>query len=331
MGIAMKRVVNRFKVVSILFLCLLCLSWLHGYNLGWAQEKGYPTKPIKLLAPYAPGSHSDLASRMAVDYLSRELKVAVVVENKDGAGGLVGAGDVHRGKADGYTILGCGDAVMTIAPLLNPNPPFDPLKDFVPICSFGVTPFAFGVHKSSPFKDMAQFVQEAKARPGQLSVGVPNIRSINQLVWEVFRKEAGISAKLLPHKGTPDMVAALLGRHIDMGVLSYSAFMSYVKSGEVRLLATTFAVPGSTCQTVAQAGYPKTVSSQNLYLVPAKTPRPIYEKLVGAFERAAKTPELIKKLETIGLISKYEGPAEVTALIKRNLAANAALIKELGL
>jgi tripartite-type tricarboxylate transporter receptor subunit TctC len=326
-----KKEINRSRIVSVLAVSLLCIGWLHGYNVGWAADEGYPTKPIKILAPYEPGSKSDLAARIAASYLAQELKVAVVVENKAGAGGLIGASDVYRGKADGYTILGCGEAVMTIALASSPNPPFDYIKAFLPICSIGNSPNAFGVHKSSPFKDIAQFVKEAKAKPGQLSVGLPQLGSIDHLLWEVFKRAAGINTKLLPHKGTGEMISALLGKHIDMAVLSYSGFTPYVKSGEVRLLATTFPVPGSTAQTFAQAGYPKIVTSRNLFFVSAKTPRPIYEKLVSAFERTAKNPELSKKLEDLGLLSKYEGPADVTTSLKEGFETNVALIEELGL
>lgn len=328
---AIKKERNRTRIVSILALIFFPLSLLYGLDAGWAEEKGYPSKPIQMLVPYEPGARSDMSARVVADYIARELKVAVVIENKAGAGGLIGAAIVSKRKPDGYTILGCGDAVMTVASFMSPNPPFDPLKDFLPICSLGVSPNAFAVYKSSPYENIAQFVKAAKDKPGQLSVGLPQLGSIVQLTWETFRKTAGITVKVVPHKGPGEMISALLGKHIDMAVLSYSGFTPYVQSGEARLLATTFAVPGSSVQTFAQAGYHKMINSGMAFFVPAKTPRPIYEKLVGAFERASKNPELKKKLGGLGLVNEFVGPAEFIPLLKEISVNNAALIEELGL
>jgi len=269
-----------FKKTCVLALGLFFLLLINGYHPAWSAETEYPYKPIKIIIPFEPGAIIDVAVRVMTEYLTRELKVPMVIENRGGAGGILGANEVLRAKPDGYTLLACGDAALTIAPLTSPNPPFDPFRDFLPICGCGGAPSAFGVYKSSPMKTLADLVKEAKENPGKVTAAITTYGGETHLDFERFRKAAGVNMKLVPYKGTGEGVSALMGRHIDMLLLSYTAFLPYLKSGEVRLLAIGETVPGSSTQTFDQAGYPGTTFPRvNGFYVTAKTPLPIYENL----------------------------------------------------
>jgi tripartite-type tricarboxylate transporter receptor subunit TctC len=326
------------SALTRVFIFVLGLSLLFGvcsHNLSWAQE-GYPSKPIKVIIPRDPGGASDLAVRVMTDYLSQELKQPIVIENKAGAGGLIGISEVNRAKPDGYTLLSVADSGMILAPMESPNPPFDTFKDFLPICAFGGTPVAFGVHQSSPFKTLADFVKEAKARPGTLNVAVTSLGNENHLTFEIFRKVAAVNLKLVPFKGTGEAIAALLGKHMDMLVLTFVGFQPYVKSNEVRLLVIGPSFPGVSVPNFTEAGYndPRLKSLLNRYntfMVSSKTPKPIYDKLVSTFKQVATNPELIKKWETIGVIPDYLGPAELTKFMKEKWDVCSLLLDELGL
>ena len=321
-----------------IFIAVLGLCLLFGFCSGtfsWAQE-GYPSKPIKIMIPRDPGGASDLAVRVMTDYLSQELKQPMIIENKGGAGGLIGISEVNKAKPDGYTLLSVADSGMILAPLQSPNPPFDTFKDFTPICAFGGTPVAFGVHHASPFKTLADFVKEAKANPGKLNVAVTSIGNENHLTFEIFRKVAAINVRLVPFKGTGEAVAALLGKHVDMLVLTYVGFQPYVKSNEVKLLVVGSSFPGASIPNFVQAGYndPRLRSlldRYNTFLVSSKTPKPIYDKLVTTFKKVVTHPELTKKWETIGVIPDYLSPDELSKFMKEKWDVCSALLDELGL
>ena len=320
------------KVFLVLALISLLLVWLHGYGPALGQEKGYPDKPVKVVIPYEPGGVIDVAVRAMADFLNRELKVPIIIENKAGAGGMIGTNEVLRAKPDGYTLLAASDSVMIISPLESPNPLYDPFKDFLPICGYGGTPVAFGVHHSSPFKTLGDLVKAAKENPGKLTVALSPIGGENHLTFEIFRKEAGVNMKLVPTTGTGPGFAALLGKHVDMLVISYIAFVPHLRSGEVRLLAAGTSVPGSSVPSFAEAGYPKAASPRyDAFFASAKTPRPIYEKLVASFKRVVNNPELGKRWENIGLFPIYKSPPEYTQFLKEKWATYSILVDELGL
>jgi tripartite-type tricarboxylate transporter receptor subunit TctC len=320
------------KLSFTLTLGMFLFIWFCGDSRVSAQEKPYPYKPIKIVIPFEPGGSIDIAVRVMTDYLTRELGVPMIVENRGGAGGMIGGSEVLRSKPDGYTLLAATDAVMIISPLKSPNPPYDTFKDFLPICAYGGSPVTFGVHKSSPLKTLADLVKEAKENPGKLTCAITQFGAENHLDLEIFRKAADVNIKIVPYKGPGEGAAALLGRHVDMIVFMYTTLLPYVKSGEARYLAAGASIPGSSIPTFAEAGFPRTTLPRyNAFFVSAKTPKPIHEKLVLAFKRVSTNPELIKKWETLGLFPDYKSPAEYTSIMKNKWDAYSKLIDDLGL
>jgi tripartite-type tricarboxylate transporter receptor subunit TctC len=326
---------NCHKLFAILTLCSSFLIWLYGHNLIWAQEKGYPNQAIKVIVPNAPGGIIDLGARLTSDYVSKELKVPMIVENRPGANGMLGGSMVLKAKPDGYTILVGGDTPLVSGPLQSPNPPYNPFKDFLPICMLGSAPAAYGVYSSSPFKTMGDFIKEAKGNPGKLSCGVTQVGSTTHLSLELLIKYSGADIKVVPYKGPPDAIAALLGKHIDMLVLTYVAFVPYAKSGEARILAVSDSVPGTTVKTLPEEGFSqpgfRACDGFLAFQVSADTPRPIHEKLVLTFERVAQNPEFIAKLDGLGIIRTYKNPAEFQEFMKLKWAVNSEVLEKLGL
>lgn len=315
-----------FMAVLVSFLGLQCST------LAWAEGKDYPNKTIKVMVPYEPGGIVDLSVRMMMDYLAKELKVPLIIENKSGASGMLGPAMVLKASPDGYYILACADAPMVSGPLQSPNPPYDPFKDFLPVGSFGVAPTAYAVSAASPFKTIADLVKFARENPGKLTCGVTTLGGSNHLSFEKFRKDAAINIKIVPFKGTGEVISALLGRHIDMLLLTHVGLLPYTKSGEARVLAVSDAVPDSDLPTLADAGFEQdTMATSNGFFVSAKTPKPIYDKLVSTLERVAKNPELVKKWKGIGITPIYRNPAAYSKLLHEKWQIAAKLINELGL
>ncbi len=315
-------------LISCLFLALI-LAW--GQQ-ACAQGKDYPNKPITFLIPFAVGGMLDAPDRVIGDYLQKELGVPVVLDNRPGAGGVIGTTEAFKAKPDGYTILSASDAVLTLSPHLSPKLAYDPFKDFLPIASFGVVPICFGVNKASSVQNIGDLVKEAKKSPGKLTFALPQLGQLDHLIFEAFKKAAGVDIKTVPYSGTGDAVAALLGKHVDLMGLSYSAFQPYVKSGDVRLVAATPKIPGSPVQNFAEAGYPQAdLYRYSSFFVSAKTPKPIYDKLVASFKKVITMPEVVKKLEAMEYVAEYVSPAQLTAHIKKTYDSYSKLTEDMGL
>lgn len=319
------------KMVFVLSLCWFFLFFFSGHDLSWAQQQGYPNKPIRIVIPTGPGGVSDLSIRVMADYLTAELKVPIIVENKIGASGMIAGAAVLKANPDGYTLLASSDGSMIHGPLELPNPPYNTFKDFLHVGGYGVAPHVYTVYASSPFKTIVDFVREAKKTPGKLSVGVTQLDS--RLKVEKFEQVVGVDLKIIPMPRVPELVSALIGKHIDLMGLSYAGSHPYIKSGEIRMLFSNFRIPGQSAPTLAEAGYPDagTVVIRNGLSVSAKTPKPIYEKLVVTLERVAKNPELHKKWIDMGIMPDYKSPAEYTADMKKKWDNESNLMKELGL
>lgn len=297
-----------------------------------AQDKGYPTKSIDVIVAAAAGGSSDIATRIVVDELSRQLKVPLVVENIAGAAGMAGAAKVLKAKPDGYTILSAGTQGVVSSPIQSPNPPFDTLRDLVPICSYGSSPMIFGVKASSPFKTLEDLIAFAKQNPGKVTCGITNIGGEPHLLTELFKKVVGVSIRAVPHKGTGDAVAALLGGHIDMMVLTYIGFLPYIKSGEARVVAITQKVAGANIPTFADAGYPKVNIHTTLgFYLSAKTPPEIHQRLVPVFEKVVKDPAVVKKLQEMGVVVQYKSTKEFVNELREDWDVVSRLSEEIGL
>jgi len=245
------------------------------------------------------------------------------MEYKGGGSGMIAVDTVAKAKPDGYTIL-CGSiASVIMGPILSPETaPFDPLKDFATLARAGETPNVLFVSDKSPYKTFEDLLSDAKKNPGKLNCGTIGVGSVGHFMLELTNLYTNTKVVHVPYKeGTGQVATAVLGGHVDMGIVAGSAVMGQVKAGNLRLLASTSKM--SEAPDVATYDEKKlaqaSVGIWIGYMVPAKTEKAVLDKLIPAFARAINDPENIKKLEKTGFIARYADPKEFSELMKSQM------------
>ncbi len=286
-------------------ICLHALWGLAGLLAMPAQAQGdWPQRPITLVVPFGPGGVADLTARSVAQAMSSTLKVPIVVDNKPSAGGIVGSAAVAQASPDGYTLLLMSNANAVSASLFK-KLPFDVQKDFAPVAVLGVFDLALFVNEASRYKSVRELVEDAKARPGKLSIGTIAVGSTQHLSAELFKTRAGIDALVVPYKGTPAVLTALRAGEIDAAFEILGPMLPQLQAKAVRALAVTSdqrfeALPA--VPTMTQAGVADyDVVSWNALAAPARTPQPVIERLNAAANEALKTPAVKQRLLTLGV------------------------------
>ena len=283
--------------------CLLPFAFCLG--IACAHAQGYPAKTVRIIAPFSPGGTADTLGRIVAGKLTESLGQSFVVENRPGAGGLVGSEVVANSAPDGYTLGVSGVASHAIAPALAKKPPFDPLKDFTHIALFGGPPAVLGVHPSLPVKDLKGFVAFAKARPGELTYGSPGNGTRGHLVAEVFRQAAGINIIHVPYKGAAIAVVDIVAGHIHSISTTLTTASGQIRAGRIRALAISSArrlpdYPG--VPTFQEAGYRNLVATVWFSLSgPPGMPADIVNKLNGEVRRILQLPDVRERLSRDGI------------------------------
>ncbi|HEV7477154.1 MAG TPA: tripartite tricarboxylate transporter substrate binding protein, partial [Burkholderiales bacterium] len=245
-----------------------------------AGAQTYPSKPIRWIVGFPPGGGTDIISRLLALKLGETLSQQVVVENRPGATGMIGANAVAKSAPDGYTLLMGHVNSNAIAPNLVEKPLYDPLKDFAPIAYVGYVPNVLTINPAvTPVKTIQELIALAKAQPGKLTFASPGVGSTNHLAGEMFKLGAGIDIVHVPYKGSGPAIIDLLGGQITMNFDAMSSVVQYLKDGRMRALAVTTAEPDPqypTVPTVRQAGF-KDFEVTNWYgvMAPAGTPREV--------------------------------------------------------
>jgi tripartite-type tricarboxylate transporter receptor subunit TctC len=270
-----------------------------------SAQSAYPSQPIKLVVPFAPGGSTDLAARMIAEFGSRELGQTIVVENKAGAGGSLGMEFVAKAKADGYTL---GMATVSTH---GANPAvygsklkYDPVQDFAPITNVATTPSVFAVHPKNPARDMKQFLALAKANPGKYSFGSPGTGSLGHANIEHFMALAQIKLLHVPYKGSGQAMNDALAGQVDAITDNLPSALPHIKSGKLRALAVLSekrspALPD--VPTYGELGFPQMGGGGWFGVVaPAGTPPEVVAKLNAAFHKAMKNPDFVQKMEAAG-------------------------------
>jgi len=270
-----------------------------------AGAQGYPAKTVRIVAPFAPGGTADTLGRIVAGKLTESLGQNFVVENRPGAGGIVGSELVAKSAPDGYTLVVSGVASHAIAPALAAKPPFDPVKDFTHIALFGGPPAVLGVHPSMPVKDLKSFVAFAKARPGQLTYGSPGKGTQGHLVAEVFRQVTGINIIHVPYKGASIAVVDIVAGHIHAISTTLTTASGQIRAGRIRPLAISSAkrlpdYPG--VPTFAEAGYRSVVATVWFSLSgPPGVSAEVVNKLNGEVRRILQLPDVRERLRGDGI------------------------------
>ena len=314
-------------------LCLVAAVLWFGLA-GNALAQDYPTRPIRLVVPYPPGSGTDIVGRLLAQRMSEELRQQVYVENRPGAGATTGTASVAKAEPDGYTILMADLGPLAIAPSFYRQLPYDPVKELAPITEVAVLPFLLVVHPSVPARSVAELIALAKSKPGQLDYASVGNGTAVHLATELFKQRAGIDVLHVPYRGSaPALTDLVVGRTAMMFVNVLSA-RSFVESGQLRALAIGTPQRSSVMPdlpTVAESGMPdfEAVVWFGL-LAPAATPRPIIEKLNGLVVGILGNPDFKRKLAEQAAEAVPSAPEKFSALIKEEIDKWAQVIRASG-
>ena len=299
-----------------------------------ASAQTYPAKPIHFVVPYPAGGPLDTVARLLGSKVAESMKQPVIVENKPGAGGNIGADFVAKSPADGYTLLMGAVATHAINPTLYPHIPYDPVRDFVPITQVASTPNVLVVNPSLPVRDVQEFIAYAKANPGKLNFGSGSTGSAGHLAGELFDTLAGVKMVHVPYKGAGPAMQDLIGGQIQLMFDNLASSLGQIKAGRVRALAVTTAKRSALAPdlpTIAESGLPGfDISTWFGVFAPAKTPQPIVDRLYTEFTRALALPEVREAMLKLGAEPVGNKPAEFAAYIQSEADKYAKLIRASG-
>jgi tripartite-type tricarboxylate transporter receptor subunit TctC len=301
----------RASVVSA-FLLSVALAALPAHS-----QESYPSKPVTLVVPFPPGGVADIVGRPFADALSRELKTPVVIENKPGAGGGIGMGYVAKSRPDGYTLLLALSSISILpeADKVTGRTPLYQLDQFVPIARLTADPTVLAVREQSPWKTLADFIADAKARPGAITYGSSGNYGTMHVPMEMLAQAAGIKLLHVPFTGGGPAVAALLGGTVDALSTGPSTVIAHMKAGKVRILASwgdkrLASLPD--VATLSEAGYGAVFFQWSALFAPAGTQEPVLAKLGDAARAAAADPRFVNALATVDTPVQYlDAPAFV--------------------
>lgn len=313
-------------------LAAFALAFATAIPLAHAQS--WPAKPIHLVVPYPPGGPLDTVARLTGQKVSETLKQPVIVENKPGAGGNIGAQAVAHAAPDGYTILMGAVATQAINPALYANMPYDAAKDFIAVTQLASTPNVLVVHPSVPATTVGEFIAYAKANPGKLSFGSGSTGSAGHLAGELFKSLADIDMVHVPYKGAAPAMQDLVGGRIQLMFDNLASSLTQVQAGTIRALAVTTArrtALAPQLPTIAEAGLAGfDISTWFGIFVPARTPADVVGKLHGEFKRALAAPDVHERMLALGAEPVGSSPAEFAAYVKSEAARYARLVKASG-
>jgi tripartite-type tricarboxylate transporter receptor subunit TctC len=298
---------------------------------AWAQS--YPSKPVRIVIPFPPGNTTDIMTRLIAPKMSERLGQPVIVENKPGASGMLGLEQVAKSPADGYTIACVQGGNMVVLPHTSKNIPYDPLKDFAPISVTTFNYLAIVANPNAPFKTIGEMVQYAKANPGHLTVATNGEGGFPHLAFEHLRTMGGFTYTHVPYKGSAAIATDVIGGQVMAGIDGITGMTPHIKSGRLRLLATTGkqrAVLWPDTPTAAEdvPGYDS--GGWFGYAAPARTPREVILRLNEEINRAMRSPDVASKLEIAGLIIRTESPEFFAEVLKADYEKYGSLVKAIG-
>ena len=302
---------------------------------AFAQEANYPTKPVTLVVPTAPGGGTDIAARLFADELGKTMKQSFVVDNRAGGSAIIGTDNVAKAPPDGYRLLFGFSAPIVMNPALFKKLPYDPMKDLVPIAQIGQGGLVLLVRKDLPPSTLKDFVAYAKANPEKLNYCSWGGGSGGHLTMESLKKQAGITLTHIPYKGASPCAQDVMGGQIDAAFIDGLAAHKALTGGRVKALAYSgpARVPYmADVPTLTESGYPFKNYSWFGVFAPAKTPPAIIKRLNEEINKAQQDPAVIKRLEAVGFTDlPKRTPEEFNAVIKQDLQDWSELIKSVGI
>ena len=294
----------------------------------------YPVRPIRIVVGVPAGGTPDVMARMVTTGMSKILGQPVVMDNRGGAGGLIGTEIAAKAAPDGYTLLVSSPGPLAILPHMQKQLGYDPLKDFTPIGLIASNPFLLITHPSVPAKTVKELVALAKAQPGKLNYASAGNGAANHLAMELFKSMAGVDITHVPYKGAPQAVSDVLAGHMSMMFNSIPPVLGHIKAERVRALgvgAVKRAAQLPDVPTINEAGVPgyEAITWFGL-LAPARTPKPVLTRVSEAFAKAINAPDTRSALEAQGAEPGSANAAEFAALIRRDYEKYAKVVKVSG-
>ena len=289
-----------------------------------ALAQPYPSKPLRIIVPFPAGGTADILARILGEKMSESLGQPVVVENRAGAAGGIGAAMAAKSPPDGYTLFMGTTGTQTMNPVINTKVGYDPLRDFAAVSNFAASPFVLVVHPSFPAKSLAELIEAARREPRKLQYATFGTGSSAHMTGEMFRTRAGVDIVHVPYKGAPQAITDVIAGHVHMTFSLLPTVLPHIKAGKVRALAVAApardpALPD--VPTFIEAGMPGFVSdSWYGVLAPAGTPQPVVARLNAEVQRVLALPEVRQRLAQEGATAVGNTPEQFSEQIRRELA-----------
>ena len=303
-------------------------------GIAQTPASSWPNKPIRYIVNFAPGGTTDILARTIGEKLGAALGQPIVVENKPGQGGSIGAAELARAAPDGYTIGAGTISSHAINATLYDKLSYDPITSFAPITLYATQPNVLLVHPSVPAKNVRELIALLKASPTKYSFGSAGNGTSQHISGELFKVMAGVNMQHIPYRGSGQMMPELLGGTLLVAFDNIATAVQHVNAGKLRALAVTSStrsVVSPDVPTMAESGLPGyDISSWQAVFAPAGTPAPIVERLYTEIARILKTPDIQKRLTDLGLNVSEMTPAQLTALIKSDVPRLGKIVKDTG-
>ncbi len=301
-----------------------------GLSFG-LHAQDYPVKPVRIIVPFAAGGAADISARGITPGLSETLRQNVIVDNRPGAGGTIGAEFVAKAAPDGYTLLLGSNSTLSVAPSLYPRIRYDSVRDFSPITLLATTPMVLAIHPSVPAKNIKEFIAIAKAKPRILTMASGGLGSMNQMTGELFQSLTGVKFIHVPFKGSAPAVVGLISGEVDMIFDQLATSVTQINAGKLRALGVTANTRNQLLPqvpTMAESGIANyQVTSITGILVPAGTFGDIVTKLNTAIVNVLKNNDVKARFATVGLEVRGSTPQDFSAFIKDDLSRWTKVVK----
>jgi tripartite-type tricarboxylate transporter receptor subunit TctC len=319
-------------MIRVLGFVLGLVVALFAFSAVNAQAQDYPSRPIRILVPYAPGGIADIAARLVGAKLTDAWGQQVIVENRPGGNGFIATTDAARSAPDGYTLVMVTTGDVSINPVLFKNVPYDVGRDFAPISAVSDAPMVLATNGATKYQSVADVIAAAKAQPDVLGVSTPGYGSINQLVLESIALNTGTKFVHVPYKGGAPAAQALVAGDVPFGVLASSSVAPHVSSGHIRVLAITTAKRSPLnpdWPTLKETGAGDiNASNWTALLAPKATPQPILDKLNAKMIEILNMPDVKERFAGGGVSTIPSSPAELDAKIKSEAATYRVIVEK---
>lgn len=299
-----------------------------------ASAQDFPSRPITLVVPFPPGGVADILGRLIAQKMGNDLGMQILVDNKPGAGGAIGAQFVASARPDGHTILYGSDLSLVNYTLVTKSPLFVPDKAFVPVHGVLTTPWMLAVRPDAPYKTLRELVEFARKSPGKVTYFTTGVGTSHHVMGELLQKAAGVTLTQVPYRGGPQGYQDFLGGRLDVMMDYANTWAPYVAAGKaipIGVASPTRLIAAPNVPTFAEQGYDTVFGPFSVLAVPSGTPKPVIDKLSAAMARVHKDPEFVKFAAERGSVPLLFGPAEAKTFLEQRFAWMKRFFDELGI